>query len=545
MGYESCETGFSSVSYAPYNKEMKLIKFAYFTFLLCLAAAHLHSQPASQPLSVRYQTSPGDTTFLSCFGRSDLIYLPLQSLLKPLQIPAVVNDTLHKIEFLAGKYLLRITHKSSFIVVTDRLSDASSIIQMPAEAAVQNEIFYVPLQYFLPLFSRLSGKQLEYDNEARSLTLKTPRDTFDITGMTIEKRINGYLLNIHAARKLGDVESWLKPDGWLFITITNATADTLAIQKTEPVGAIKKILVFQSPTSVQLTFRVGPEIEQAEVINDPATDNLLVSLRTKDSKQAEAKRKQIVQSNKAKERSRWKLDVIVIDAGHGGKDPGTIGVRHTREKNITLPVALKLGKLIENSLKDVKVVYTRKTDTFIELYRRTQIANEAGGKLFISIHCNSVERKPSPMNGFEIYLLRPGRTQEAVEIASKENAVIQFEEGYEERYKKLTEEEFIIVTMAQSAYMKQSEQFAEVAARTMSGTLKIKNSGVKQAGFYVLVGASMPNVLVELGYLSNKKEEQLLKSNSGQSKIADALLQSIKKYKLQYEKALQEGNKDE
>ncbi len=545
MGYESCEIGFSSVSCSPYDKNMKLKKFTYFTFLLCLAAAHLHSQPAGQPLSIRYQTSPGDTTFLLCFGRSDLIYLPLQSLLKPLQIPAVVNDTLHKIEFLAGKYLLRITHKSSFIVVTDRLSDASSIIQMPAEAAVQNGIFYVPLQYFLPLFSQLSGKQLEYDNEARSLTLKTPRDTFDITGMTIEKRINGYLLNIHAARKLGDVESWLKPDGWLFITITNATADTLAIQKTEPVGAVKKVLIFQSPTSVQLTFRVGLEIEQAEVINDPATDNLMVSLRTKDSKQAEAKRKEIVQSNKAKERSRWKLDVIVIDAGHGGKDPGTIGVRHTREKNITLPVALKLGKLIENSLKDVKVVYTRKTDTFIELYRRTQIANEAGGKLFISIHCNSVERKPSPMNGFEIYLLRPGRTQEAVEIASKENAVIQFEEGYEERYKKLTEEEFIIVTMAQSAYMKQSEQFAEVAARTMSGTLKIKNSGVKQAGFYVLVGASMPNVLVELGYLSNKKEEQLLKSNSGQSKIADALLQSIKKYKLQYEKALQEGNKDE
>ena len=204
-----------------------------------------------------------------------------------------------------------------------------------------------------------------------------------------------------------------------------------------------------------------------------------------------------------------------------------------------------MGKLIQDNLKDVKVVYTRKTDTFVELYRRTQIANEAGGKLFISIHCNSVERKPSPINGFEIYLLRPGRTQEAVEIASKENAVIQFEEGYQERYKKLTEEEFIIVTMAQSAYMKQSEQFAEVAARTMSGTLKIKNGGVKQAGFYVLVGASMPNVLVELGYLSNKKEEQALRNSSGQTKIADALMQSIKKYKLQYEKALQEGTDDE
>ena len=524
---------------------MRLSKFIYLTFVLCLAAAHLFPQPAGRPLTLRYQTSLEDTTLLPCFESSDLVYLPLELLLRPLQIPAATNDTLHKIEFLAGKYLLRITNKSSFIVVTDRVSDASSIIQMPVEAAVWDGMFYVPLQYFLPIFSRLTGKQLDYEREAHFLAFKTLRDLYDITGMTIEKRINGYLLNIHAARKLGDVESWLKPDGWLFITITNASADTLAIQKTQPLGAVKKVLIFQSPTSVQLTFRVGPEIEQAEVFNDPATNNLFVSLRTKDSKLAEVKRREIVQSNKEKKRSRWKLDVIIIDAGHGGKDPGTIGVRHTHEKDITLAVALKLGKLIQDNLKDVKVVYTRKTDTFVELYRRTQIANEAGGKLFISIHCNSVERKPSPINGFEIYLLRPGRTQEAVEIASKENAVIQFEEGYQERYKKLTEEEFIIVTMAQSAYMKQSEQFAEVAARTMSGTLKIKNGGVKQAGFYVLVGASMPNVLVELGYLSNKKEEQALRNSSGQTKIADALMQSIKKYKLQYEKALQEGTDDE
>ena len=147
------------------------------------------------------------------------------------------------------------------------------------------------------------------------------------------------------------------------------------------------------------------------------------------------------------------------------------------------------------------------------------------------------------MNGFEIYLLKPGLTEDAINIAAKENSVIQFEEGYEERYRKLTEEEFIIVTMAQSAYMKHSEQFAEIAASTMAENLKIKNSGVKQAGFYVLVGASMPNVLVELGYLSNREEEQFLRSEAGQNKIAEALFKGIKNYKHQYEKALLEGNK--
>jgi N-acetylmuramoyl-L-alanine amidase len=235
------------------------------------------------------------------------------------------------------------------------------------------------------------------------------------------------------------------------------------------------------------------------------------------------------------------LDAIVIDAGHGGKDPGTIGVSGTYEKNITLGVAQKLGQLIEKNMSGVKVVYTRKTDKFLELYRRTQIANEAEGKLFISIHCNSMARKPSRANGFEIYLLRPGLTQEAIEIAARENDVIQLEEGYEDRYRKLTEEEFIIVTMAQSAYVKQSELFAESASRSMAKNLRMKNGGVKQAGFYVLVGASMPNVLVELGYLSNKKEEQYLRSQKGQNKMAEAIFYGIKDYKVKYEKALKEG----
>ena len=148
--------------------------------------------------------------------------------------------------------------------------------------------------------------------------------------------------------------------------------------------------------------------------------------------------------------------------------------------------------------------------------------------------------KPSQQNGFEIYLLRPGRTEEAIAIASRENSVIQLEEGYKEHYQDLTEEKFIIVTMAQSAYMKQSELFAECSASSMAKRLSIKNGGVKQAGFQVLVGASMPNVLVELGYLSNRSEEQILRSEKGQDRIAEALFRGIKDYKKKYEISLQE-----
>ncbi len=127
------------------------------------------------------------------------------------------------------------------------------------------------------------------------------------------------------------------------------------------------------------------------------------------------------------------------------------------------------------------------------------------------------------------------------QIAERENSVIQLEEGYEQRYKELTEENFILVAMLQSAFVRYSERFAEIAAETMSKHLKIKNSGVKQAGFYVLVGASMPNVLVETGYLSNRQEERVLRSKEGQQKIAEALFESIKEYKRIYEETLQDG----
>jgi N-acetylmuramoyl-L-alanine amidase len=309
------------------------------------------------------------------------------------------------------------------------------------------------------------------------------------------------------------------------------------------VGIIKKIVAIQSPTSVQLTFRLSGKVAATEVLRDNASNDLLISIRTPVSEDQLplGTTGREIQSDLESQRNRWKLDVIVIDAGHGGYDPGTIGVGGVREKDVTLGIALKLGALIEKNLKNVKVVYTRKTDKFVELYRRGQIANEADGKLFVSIHANSLKRKPSKTRGFEVYLLRPGRTEEAIAIAERENAVIELEEDFEGRYEELTEENFILVAMAQSAHMRSSEQFAAIAQQTMEEYTGLPSRGVKQAGFYVLVGAAMPNVLIETGYLSNREDERFLKSSSGQKKVANSIYRAIKKYKQEYEKLLMEG----
>ncbi|MBZ0200182.1 MAG: N-acetylmuramoyl-L-alanine amidase, partial [Ignavibacteriaceae bacterium] len=237
-------------------------------------------------------------------------------------------------------------------------------------------------------------------------------------------------------------------------------------------------------------------------------------------------------------KDKWGMDVIVIDAGHGGKDAGAIGVNGTKEKDANLGIALKLGELIKQNLKDVKVVYTRSGDYFVELYKRGKIANEKNGKLFISIHCNSTKKKPSDASGFEVYLLRPGRTQEAIAIAETENSVIDYEDN-PNRYQQLTDENFILVSMAHSSYMKYSEKFSEQLNNQFTKKLSLSSRGVKQAGFYVLVGASMPSVLIESGFLSNHSDAKYLTSKKGQQEIAESIFNAVKDYKLHYEKMIE------
>ncbi len=235
-------------------------------------------------------------------------------------------------------------------------------------------------------------------------------------------------------------------------------------------------------------------------------------------------------------RKRWALETIVIDAGHGGKDPGAIGIGGVREKDVTLAVARHLARAVRNGMPGVKVVMTRETDKFVELYRRSQIANQHNGRLFISIHCNSMPSQPNPASGFEIYILRPGRSDDAVRVAAAENESVRFESDGA-RYKSSTNEA-IVATMAQNAFARYSEAAAEAFGTAMRTGTSLSNRGVHQAGFYVLVGASMPAALVEIGYLSNETDVKVLKSDAGQRSIARALYKGVREFEKYYAKSL-------
>lgn len=239
----------------------------------------------------------------------------------------------------------------------------------------------------------------------------------------------------------------------------------------------------------------------------------------------------------AEVKGKWSLATIVIDAGHGGKDPGAIGINDAQEKDVTLAVARRLRDEIKRAMPHVTVVMTRDDDRFVELFRRGEIANENNGRLFISIHCNSMPEKPHPASGFECYILRPGKSEDAARVVATENGAIRYEAD-KGKYDEMSAESAIVASMAQSAFARYSESLAGALRRALRGKTGIPDRGVHQAGFFVLVGASMPSVLVELGYLSNEKDAKILTSPSGQKKLARALFEGIKAYERIYSASL-------
>ena len=223
---------------------------------------------------------------------------------------------------------------------------------------------------------------------------------------------------------------------------------------------------------------------------------------------------------------------VVIDPGHGGRDPGAIG-RRGKEKTINLNVALKLGKLIQDNCRDVHIVYTRSKDVFVGLDKRAQIANNAKADLFISIHTNSVARGRT-VRGTETYTLGLHRTDDNLEVAKKENSVILIESDYEQRYAGFnpnSSESYIIFEFLQDKNMEKSVQLATLIQRQFKTTAKRIDKGVHQAGFLVLRETTMPGVLVELGYISTPDEERYLLSEAGTDALARSIYNAFIKYK--------------
>ena len=233
-----------------------------------------------------------------------------------------------------------------------------------------------------------------------------------------------------------------------------------------------------------------------------------------------------------------KIKKVVIDAGHGGKDPGNLGTGRykNREKNIALDVALLVGKYIEQNIPDVEVVYTRKTDKWVELHERTAFANSQEADLFISIHCDAFTNPQA--YGCASIVQGKNHNDENMREAQRENSVILLEDNYEEKYEGFDPskpETYIMFTMQQNAFVEQSISLANKVQNQFRTRVKRKDRGVKQQPLYVTSRTTMPAILIELGFLTNRKEEDFLNSQNGKELMASAIYRSFKEYKKERE----------
>ena len=232
-----------------------------------------------------------------------------------------------------------------------------------------------------------------------------------------------------------------------------------------------------------------------------------------------------------------KIQTVVIDAGHGGKDPGAVG-KKAKEKNITLAVAKKTGAYIKKKYPDVKVYYTRTTDVFVELMERANIANRNNADVFISIHCNAVANSPKTC-GAETFIMGDHRNSANLAVAKRENASILYESDAEANYGGFdpnSTEAYIAFSFIQSEFKQHSLNLAELVQNELVGNAKRNDRGVQQAGFLVLYKTARPSILVELGFISNPTEEEYMMSAAGQDSLAAAICRAFCTYKTEYEK---------
>jgi N-acetylmuramoyl-L-alanine amidase len=507
---------------------VKLRKILIIFFVLPL----LSLSPSNEQLQV---ITNNGTFYIPVYMRQGTIYFSINKFADVLKLDYDVDKKNEAITLNSNDESISISAKNPFIVVSYSKDSRKDVYQLPTTTYTFDNQIYIPLTYTINLLNGVLNNSLKFEapNKLKVESILTNNNSAsnaegnDIYGVSLDEKANGTLVRLLSNKKVSEYSSSFDL-GVLTITLKNISVKANEVDRSSPYGLVKSIDAENVNGDSKIKFKVGKDYSTSEVLAAPGSNDILITIHNKIF---------VNNEDRAKFKEKWEFDTVVLDPGHGGYDSGTIGYDGIKEKDIALAIALKVGGLIQEHLKDIHVVYTRKTDKFVELYRRGQIANENNGNLFISIHCNSTPEKPSSANGFEVYLLRPGKTKEAIDIAEKENSVIKYEDD-PQRYEKLTDENFILVTMAHSAYMHYSEQFSDILNQELSTRTKEESRGIKQAGFYVLVGASMPSVLIETGFLSNKHDALYLDSSKGQNQIAYAIYESVKRFKELYEKTL-------
>lgn len=391
----------------------------------------------------------------------------------------------------------------------------------------------IPLEFIGNVLSRESAERIDFDRENLVLTIGTPE--YNVTDLTFEDTDG----ETRAVLTLTDELLYhvdTDTPGLLRLKIYGGRLNTLKMSAVEGKGLFRRVRAEQTEYDAYLFFQVeqsarGFRVEFVDPDEGDDTRKLVIYLERGDLPEipdadfAGRKMVEIFEPGSAGSMG-FEINTVVIDPGHGGNDAGRVSSSGVREKDINLDVARDLKNMLIERL-GVDVVMTREDDSFLTLPERGEIANTEDADLFISVHCNGWFHPDA--GGFETYFLAPARTEEERRQARAENSSMELEDA-EMDPEKLEELDFILWDMVQNEFITESSELAEIVQKELDEVLMIRNRGVKQAGFRVLRGINMPAVLVEIAFLSNKKEEKLLEDQSFRNRVCEGITEAVRKF---------------
>jgi len=466
---------------------------------------------------IKVKTS-GGTERINAVREGDVYYYSLSSLSKILGTTIEWRTPGYAVNFAVDTNRFIFTTESPYV----NFNDSTYSLIYPAR--IISGALYVPAATFSPLLNLARPENITWDRENE--TLRIDAEWFNITDMAINQKENGLLIEIFMTSAL-TFEVYQSEGNWLNIDFPGGRINRGKLLAATGRHMVRQINAFQFENSAQVSIRLKRTPGKIHHTFKTSPGRLQIAIEDEG----------FVMDSAANGLTRIgpddKVDVIVIDAGHGGEDYGAIG-RHkkTREKEITLDIAKELAKLIRKE-KQFKVIMTRNSDDYVSLEQRAKIANDAKADLFISIHCNASPKTQA--HGFEMFYLAPAKSDAARAVAQFENAPFLLGDPSLDKSHE-NDLAFILNDMIQTEFITESADLAYMADIEMSKKIKIKSRGVDHAGFFVLNRVYMPSILVETAFISNKDEENLLRKSSFRKDVAEGIYNAVKRFKAKYER---------
>ncbi|MDD3732546.1 MAG: N-acetylmuramoyl-L-alanine amidase [candidate division Zixibacteria bacterium] len=497
---------------------MKTRTFIFFFTLLLVLSAGAPSLADRIKISVS-----GGYEEIQSFKKNNVVYYSLSELAEILGGQLDWELIGHRVRYTEDNFRFDFLIDAAYFKLDD------SVFNLVYPVIYNKGQLFVPAETFTPFLDGVTVQKISWDSDARMLRVEP--EYFNVTDFAISSKANGILIEVFLTSAL-NYDIFVTEGNWINISIPGARINSPRILSRRDPRFMYKMNVHQIGNTGQISVRLKRNITKWNhmlVFNPP---RIQMSIPDINFELDPADTSPVIGPDN-------KIDVIVIDPGHGGKDYGAIGQQGTREKDIVLNIARELAKIIRKD-KQFKVIMTRDRDIYVSLEERAEIANKAGADLFISIHANASPKKN--ICGWNVFFLAPAKNDSARAVAQLENSFFLRELSAGSNNPEDNEEDTyndpvvsILNEMIMTEFQAESHDFAMMVDREFRRSLKIPARGVDQAGFFVLNKVFTPSVLVEAAFISNKNEEKILNNKDYHKQVAEGIYQAIKRFKAKYE----------